>query len=136
MGQRWNPRNDGFLQNWAALYTKPTPSEQAIEPYVAALGMPYRAQHPVFSCHAIVDFALLNPRIIFEVDGKNHNSPAQQKADRDRTKRLETQGWVVVRCTNMQAQTEPAATVQRMIMEAGDRREALAMLAKHSTLKE
>lgn len=119
----------GFLDNWAKLYATPTKSELAIEPAIAALGIPYRAQHPVFACHAIADFALLGPRILIEVDGRSHNGPAAKAKDRERTARLERQGWVVVRCTNEQAEAEPAATVQRLLLEAADRRNAQLILA-------
>lgn len=129
MGYRPHRSSSRFLENWAALYTKPTASENAIEPAISALGIPYRAQHPVFAAHCIVDFALLGPRIAIEVDGKSHNGPAAKANDRTRTLKLEALGWVVVRCSNEQAQLDPVNTVQRMLLEARDRREALAILA-------
>lgn len=125
---KWNTSGDTFLRHWATLYTKETESEKAIEPHIAALGVPYRAQHPIFAAHFIVDFALLDERIIIEVDGKSHNSAAAKVADRVRTLAIERFGWVVVRCTNEEAQREPAATVERLLMEARDRRNAKALL--------
>jgi very-short-patch-repair endonuclease len=117
-----------FLKYWAKLYTAPTKSELALEPSVAALGVPYRAQHPVFALGFICDFALLDEKIILEVDGKSHSGKAAQEADRERTRKLERLGWVVARCRNEDAEREPKATVQKMLMEARDRREALKLL--------
>lgn len=127
---RWAASGLGFLSNWARLYTTPTVSEDAIEPAIAALGKPYRSQHPIFAVHAIVDFALLDDKIIIEVDGKSHRSPAAKAADRVRTLKIEKFGWIVVRCTNEEAQSEPEITVQRLLAEAADRRHAKKLLEK------
>lgn len=128
MGWPAKRRAPGFLENWAALYTKPTEAERAIEPAIARLGKPYRAQHPVFSAHSIVDFALLEDRIIIEVDGNSHVGPKAREADRKRTHTLETLGWTVVRCWNSAAIREPDATVQKLLLEAADRKAALLTL--------
>lgn len=126
--RNWSRSADMFLGNWAHLYTDLTQAEYAIEPAIAALGVRYRAQHPIFAYHYIVDFALLDERIIIEVDGKSHNGPEAKEADRGRTLKLERLGWVVVRCTNEQAVSEPQATVQKLLLEARDRRNALTLL--------
>jgi very-short-patch-repair endonuclease len=118
-----------FLQRWAKLYTKPTQSEVALEPEIARLGTPYRAQHPVFAAGVVVDFALLEDKIAIEVDGSSHDTKKAQEKDRLRTLKLEKLGWVVVRCRNEDALKEPAATVQRLLMEAKDRRNAQRILA-------
>lgn len=112
----------GFLSNWARLYATPTKSEEAIEPAIAALGRPYRAQHPIFAKHCIVDFALIEDKIIIEVDGKSHNSQAAKEADVLRTAAIEKLGWTVVRCRNEDAQRDPTGTVARCIREASIRR--------------
>lgn len=125
----WGASGDVFLRHWARLYTTQTASELAIEHAIAALGTPYRAQHPIFASHFIVDFALLDEKIIIEVDGKSHNSEKAKAEDRTRTLVIERFGWVVVRCTNEEAQREPAATVQKLLLEARDRRRALKLLA-------
>lgn len=117
-----------FLNRWAKLYTKPTEAEQALEPAIAALGKPYRAQHPVFAAGCIVDFALLGPKIVIEVDGTSHQSQEAQRKDRERTLKLEALGWVVVRCTNREAKEDPEAAVQALLLRAQDRREALEIL--------
>ena len=117
-----------FLSRWAKLYTKPTKSEQSLEPEIAKLGRCYRAQHPVFAAGVILDFAILDDRIAIEVDGDSHRRKGAAERDRERTLKLERLGWVVVRCTNQEALTEPAATVQRLLLEAKDRRNALKIL--------
>lgn len=117
-----------FLSRWARLYTAPTMAEQALEPAVAKLAVPYRAQHPVFAAGVILDFALLDSKIAIEVDGDSHKGPKAQEKDRLRTAKLEKLGWVVVRCTNEQAISEPDATVARLLLDAADRRQALKIL--------
>jgi len=121
---RWEtPGGVGFLSNWARLYAKPTASESALEPSVAALGRPYRVQHPIFSKHYIVDFALTEDKIIIEVDGTSHNSRSAQKDDAVRTAEIEKLGWTVVRCKNEDAQRDPAGTVARCLLEAASKRQ-------------
>lgn len=120
---RWaTPSGIGFLSNWVKLYTGQTKAELAIEPAIAALGRPYRAQHPLFGVHAIVDFALTQDKIVIEVDGKSHSSPAAKSADAVRTATIEKLGWTVVRCTNEDAIRDPAGTVARCMLDANIRR--------------
>ena len=111
------PRKFGFLERWAKLYADQTPAERAIEPHIAKLGVPYRAQHPVFSCGFILDFALLDRKLAIEVDGKSHRGAAAKAADAERTAKLNAYGWTVVRCTNEEALADPAGTVARLMTE-------------------
>lgn len=113
---------------WYRLYSNPTKSELAIEPAVARLGVRYRAQHPAIFGKVIADFALLDERIILEIDGKSHRTTDGMAKDRERTAALEKLGWVVARCDNEDAEREPDACVARMLAEARDRRQALANL--------
>lgn len=120
---RWlTPSGAGFLSKWAQLYADQTVSESALEPAVAALGRPYRFQHPIFSKHYFVDFALMEDKIIIEVDGRSHNSAAAKEADAVRTAEIEKLGWTLVRCKNEDAQKDPAGTVARCLLDAGIRR--------------
>lgn len=117
-----------FLTRWAKLYTAPTKAEQALEPEIAKLGRIYRAQHPVFAAGVVVDFALLDQKIAIEVDGESHRRKGAAEKDRARTLKLEKLGWVVVRCTNEDALTDPKSTVQKLLLDAADRRNALEIL--------
>lgn len=108
---------------WAQLYTGQTKSEAALEPAVAALGRPYRFQHPFFGNHFFVDFALTEDKIIIEVDGKSHSGIAAKEADAERTRIIEKQGWTVVRCKNEDAVRDPAGTVARCLLEVSRRRQ-------------
>ena len=96
---------------WARLYLNPTPSEQALEPAIAALGERYRAQHPFFGLKHIADFVLLDRKLIIEVDGDSHEKPAQIKKDLEHTLKLKALGYEVIRVSNEQAQAAPAETV-------------------------
>lgn len=120
---KWN--NPAWLKlcaKWAQLYTGQTKSEAALEPAIAALGRPYRFQHPFFGNHYFVDYALLEDKIIIEVDGKSHSSKDAKAADAERTRALEKQGWTVVRCKNEDAQRDPAGTVARLLLDANTQR--------------
>lgn len=112
-----------FLKFWARLYSQPTKAEQALEPHVAALGIPYRAQHPVFSVGHILDFALLTEKIAIEVDGASHRGPKAQAKDAIRTAKLERLGWVVTRMTNEEAMNDPEATLARCLDQARTQKE-------------
>lgn len=89
-----------FLRNWARLYSKLTPAECRAEELICLLGKRYRAQHPFFGPRRIVDFALLDDKIVLEVDGASHNLPVQRRKDLTSTLALEEQGWRTVRFTN------------------------------------
>lgn len=111
-----------FLRRWAALYASPTDPEIALEPAVAALGVPYRAQHPVFGKGAILDFAVyprgLNaPGVDLEVDGSSHRTKRGRENDVVRTAKLTAAGWTVWRCTNEEALADPEGTVARMVAD-------------------
>lgn len=109
---------DWHLRNWAKLYSG-TPAERALEPAVAALGVPYRFQHPIWALGLFPDFALPKHKVVLEVDDAGHKKPAQRRADAARTAKLAKAGWRVVRCTNDEAETAPFETVARMMREAG-----------------
>lgn len=109
---------------WARLYLNPTVPELALEPAVAALGLPYRVQHPMPTLGwCILDFAvfpdgLAKPGIVLEVDGASHDTPSQKLKDIERTAKLRRAGWKVARCKNAAALSNPAATVAKMMKEA------------------
>lgn len=111
-------RKFGLLERWAKLYAAPTPAELALEPAVAALGIRYRAQHPVFACGFILDFALLDDKIAIEVDGPSHRGRVAQERDKARTEALARHGWTVVRCSNEEALLDPAGTLREMLRVA------------------
>lgn len=106
-----------FLSKWAKLYNG-TPAELALEPAIAALGRPYRFQHPLWSLGIFPDFALVADRVVIEVDDKSHNRADKRAADALRTKKLNALGWKVVRCTNEEAMQAPFDTVNRLMAEA------------------
>lgn len=101
-----------FLRNWARLYSKQTAPETKLEREIALLGKPYRAQHPFFGLCRIVDFALIEDRIVIEVDGASHDKPAQRRKDVTSTIALEKQGWKVVRLRNEEVMDDPAAALR------------------------
>lgn len=108
-----------LLPKWSKLYSQPTPAESAIEPAIAALGVPYRFQHPIWALGLFPDFVLLTERVVLEVDDDSHNTKRKRVADELRTKKLNAAGWKVVRCTNAEALGAPYATVNRMMADAG-----------------
>lgn len=107
-----------MLKYWAHGYQNPTESEAAIEPAIAALGKRYRFQHPFFKLYHMADFALLDDKIIIEVDGASHSTNKQKLKDLKYRVALEALGWRVVRCTNEEAQARPTETVARLLVQA------------------
>lgn len=108
-----------MLSRWSKLYSHPTPAEASIEPAIAALGRPYRFQHPIWAFGIFPDFVLLADRVVIEVDDESHSRPSKRKADKERTQKLERAGWRVVRTTNAEALDTPAAAVNKMMAELG-----------------
>jgi very-short-patch-repair endonuclease len=104
-------RGNPLLGYWQRLYDDMTPAEVALEPAIAALGERYRSQHPFWGLKHFADFALLDRKLIIEVDGSSHNTPSQKKKDLEHTLALKSLGWEVVRVSNEQAQAVPAETV-------------------------
>lgn len=100
---------------WARLYTNQTEPEKRMEPAIAALGRPYRCQHPFWKLHHFADFALLQDKVIIEVDGKSHQAPAQRLKDLKHTLALQEMGWTVVRCSNEEALSDPHGTVAQLL---------------------
>lgn len=111
-------RANPLLSNWQHLYTHQTDGEAALEPFVAALGRPYRFQH-IVSNRYIVDYALPLDMVVIEVDGKSHATKAGKAKDKARTEFLADRGWCVVRCWNEDAVRDPGGEVNRMMEEAG-----------------
>jgi very-short-patch-repair endonuclease len=58
----------------------------------------FRRQHPID--RYVVDFVTLNGKLIVEVDGVTHGTPAELWRDTERTKHLEACGFHVVSVTN------------------------------------
>ena len=110
---------DVFLSRWAKLYSNLTPAERSLEPAIAALGQPYRSQHPLWALRVFPDFVLTRQRLVIEVDDPSHNTKAGKLKDAERTLKLERAGWRVFRCTNAEALTDPTGTVARICQEAG-----------------
>lgn len=104
-----------FLGKWAKHYANQTPAEAAIEPAIAALGIRYRFQHPLWGLRLFPDFVLLDHKIVIEVDDASHRTSAKRRADAERTARLQAAGWRVVRCTNDEALEDPHGSVRRML---------------------
>ena len=93
-----------------------TPAECALEPAVAALGEPYRVQHPFWRLGCFADFALLDRRVIIEVDGQSHNGLQAKIKDRLRDLALLRKGWRTVRISNAEAMSDPAGALSRALM--------------------
>lgn len=104
-----------MLGYWYRLYHNMTPSEVALEPAIAALGERYRSQHPFLRHKLFADFALLDRKLIIEVDGASHDAPKQKKKDLEHMMALRSDGWNVVRISNERATVDPAGAVSECL---------------------
>lgn len=120
-----------FLLRWSKLYANPTDAEVAIEPAIASLGVRYRFQHPLFGLRLFPDFILPDYRLVIEVDDRSHFTKKKREADAERTERLNSGNWRVVRCTNEEAEEDPYGAVDKMMAEAG-----LTLRTRREPLKE
>lgn len=100
---------------WGRLY-RGTPAELALEPAVASLGVPYRFQHPLFlwGTKIFPDYCWPTIGVVLEVDDPSHEEPEKMADDARKTAILEEMGYVVVRCTNAEATSNPYAVVDRI----------------------
>jgi very-short-patch-repair endonuclease len=62
-----------------------------------------------------VDFRWLSKRVIVEVDGRQHRAPLDKRADRERDRALEAEGWHVLRFTWWELVHEPEKVVARLL---------------------
>ena len=87
-------RHHGFAR---AMRRQPPASEHALWQALRSsqLGVGFRRQALVAGC--IVDFLAPSRRLIVEVDGGYHRSPAQRRADARRDRRLQRAGYRVLR---------------------------------------
>jgi very-short-patch-repair endonuclease len=65
----------------------------------ALSGYKFRRQHPIGPF--IADFACVAERLVVEVDGATHWTPEEVARDAKRTAFLKSNGWRVVRVTNL-----------------------------------
>lgn len=81
----------------SAMRREPTASERALWEVLRSsqLGVGFRRQALVAGC--IVDFLAPSRRLVVEVDGGYHCSPAQRRADARRDRRLERAGYQLLR---------------------------------------
>lgn len=99
-----------------------TPAEHALEPAVAALGVPYRVQFDMWQyaggLRYFPDFVLPTLSLVIEVDDRSHRHKVEE--DAERTEEIaEVHGWRVLRCTNEEAIHDPIGTVNRLMETAG-----------------
>ena len=66
-------------------------------------GQKFRRQLPID--HFIADFACLSHRLVIEVDGATHGTDDEIESDKRRQRYLESQGFMVLRFTNMDVMT-------------------------------
>jgi very-short-patch-repair endonuclease len=59
----------------------------------------FRRQHPID--RYVVDFVSLDGKLIVEIDGVTHSTPAEIEHDRARSDVLESCGFLIVRVTNI-----------------------------------
>jgi very-short-patch-repair endonuclease len=131
----WKGGNPAVSWFYDAL-THQTEAEQSIEPFIAELGSRYRCQHPVGGFKYRIDFALLDEGIAIEVDDDSHFEADKALKDLERTQWLTKHGWVVVRCTNSEAQNSPGPTVRRLVSKAREARATLAQAGLELPLPE
>lgn len=89
-----------------------------MEVVIARLGEPYRAQHPFFGLHHIADFALLDRKLVIEVDGASHDRPEQIRKDLQHTIGLVKLGWRVVRVKNEAVFADPQGALDDCLHRA------------------
>jgi BirA family biotin operon repressor/biotin-[acetyl-CoA-carboxylase] ligase len=90
------------------------------------LGVKFRRQHPLG--HYIADFACLDPKLIVELDGSQHQ--AQEDYDARRDNFLRAQGFEVLRFGS----NDPFLNLDGVLQSIVDRLEGLRAARRHPSL--
>ncbi|HDZ8929086.1 endonuclease domain-containing protein [Aeromonas dhakensis] len=77
-------------------------------------GVKFRRQMPIGPY--IVDFISLEQRLIIEVDGAQHNEPAERQYDGARTAYLNQQGFRVIRVWNNDVLSRMEAVLELLLL--------------------
>jgi very-short-patch-repair endonuclease len=77
-------------------------------------GHRFRRQHPI--AQYIADFASVSGRLVIEVDGATHSSPAEIEYDRQRDAFLDMRGWSVLRVTNLDVYENLEGVLERIYL--------------------
>jgi len=116
-----------LLGYWRQACDKPTAAEQAVEPAIAALGERYRHQYPFWGIKYFADFALLDRKVIIEVDGDSHDRAEQKEKDLQHTLKVLELGWQVVRITNEQALRDPEGAIRAALASVRPARDTMLL---------
>ncbi|WP_352735400.1 endonuclease domain-containing protein [Mesorhizobium sp. M0276] len=81
------------------------------------MGLGFRRQFPIASY--IADFACPGKKLVVEVDGVQHGDADPAMADALRTKRLEQDGWTVLRFWNDDVIRDIDNVCQHIVIAAG-----------------
>ncbi|MET2825761.1 endonuclease domain-containing protein [Mesorhizobium shangrilense] len=81
------------------------------------MGLGFRKQFPIAGY--IVDFACPEKKLVVEVDGSQHGDEDLAVADALRTKRLEQDGWTVLRFWNDDVVHDIGNVCQHIVIVAG-----------------
>ncbi|WP_430702106.1 endonuclease domain-containing protein [Mesorhizobium captivum] len=81
------------------------------------MGLGFRRQFPIASY--IADFACPEKKLIVEVDGSQHGEAGHTDADETKTKRLEQEGWMVLRFWNDDVIRDIHNVCQHIVIAAG-----------------
>ncbi|MFB9980117.1 endonuclease domain-containing protein [Mesorhizobium kowhaii] len=81
------------------------------------MGLGFRRQFPIAGY--IIDFACPEKKLVVEVDGSQHGQADSAVADTVRTKRLEQDGWAVLRFWNDDVIRDIDNVCQHIVIAAG-----------------
>jgi len=87
-------------------------------------GFKFRRQVPL--CGYIVDFACHEARIVVELDGATHSTDDELAADADRQKKIEDEGYAVLRFRNAEVYDNLDGVIETMWLKVGALRPRLA----------
>jgi very-short-patch-repair endonuclease len=87
-------------------------------------GFKFRRQVPL--CGYIVDFACHEARLVVELDGATHSTDDELAADADRQKKIEDEGYAVLRFRNAEVYDNLDGVIETMWLKVGALRPRLA----------
>ncbi len=109
------------LENAKSLRKNMTPEERILWKIFRNknfYGFKFRRQTPIGIY--IVDFLCINPKVIIELDGGQHNESDNIRYDKKRTMYLESQGYKVLRFWNNDIHSDIDGVCEKILMVLKD----------------
>lgn len=107
--------NPNLVKVYQNIVRKQPKAERIFEEALVKHQVRYRTQYPMGGGVYILDFFIIDLRLVVEIDDPSHEKPERQKRDALKNAYLAKQGYRVVRVTNAQVLADAPGVVARIL---------------------